>query len=96
MSHLERYEGVRWGLPANGDALAAGEPCTPAVVSRLLLEPCCLLKLPFALLLRGAGLPFEMVLDGELEKGSGWAVRLSGDPVLVKELDRRGRVDRLP
>ena len=41
-----------------------GDPCTPAVVSRLLPDPCCLPKLPFALLLKGTGLPFALLLKG--------------------------------
>ena len=45
-----------WGFPSPdlwavfppkliGDALVLGDPCTPAVVSKLLLDP-CLVKLP--------------------------------------------------
>ena len=74
------------------------------MVSRLLLDPCCLLKLPFALLLEGPGVPFKLLLVGivlpfgvllkrSLEKASGMAVRLSGDPALVNELDLRGSVE---
>lgn len=58
--------GVRCALlsPDSGDALALGDPWTPAVVSRLLLDPCCLPKLPFALLLEGTAAPFELLLVG--------------------------------
>lgn len=71
-AYLACTGGVRCALlgPANGDApmlgdaLMVGEPCTPAVVSRLLLDPCCLPKLPLALLLEGTGVPFELLLVG--------------------------------
>lgn len=62
--YLVGMGGVRCALlsPDNGDALALGDPWTPAVVSRLLLDPCCLPKLPCALLLEGV--PFELLLVG--------------------------------
>lgn len=65
-AYLERDEGVCCGLlsPDNVDALVPRDPCTPAVVSRLLLDPCCLLKLPFALPLEGPGVPFKLLLVG--------------------------------
>ena len=99
-THLVRNDGVRWGLPTldNGDGLGTGDPCTAAVVSKLLLDPCCLLDpkeeedplpeaLPgFALLL----LPVCL----SVAKASGGELRLSGDPAVVKELDRQGSAER--
>lgn len=99
-THLVRNGGVRWGLPTldNGDALGTGDPHTASVVSKLLLEPCCLLD-P-----KEAGGPLPEELPGvallllpvclSVAKASGGELRLSGDPAVVKELERRGSAER--
>ena len=97
MAYLVRSDGVRWGLPRldSGDALVPGDPCTPAVVSKLLLLPCCLVD-PRAEAQPGVALPAAVCLSEAKDprvKESGAELRLSGEPAVVKELERRGSVE---
>lgn len=98
MAYLARSDGVRWGRPRldSGDALVPGDPCTQAVVSKLLLLPCCRMDpraeaLPSVAL--SAAVCLSVAKDPRL-KESGAELRLSGEPAVVKELDRRGNVER--
>ena len=98
MAYLVRNDGVRWGLPRldSGDALVPGDPCTPAVVSKLLLLPCCLVD-PRAEAPPGVALPAAVCLSEAKDprvKESGAELRLSGEPAVVKELERRGSEER--
>lgn len=93
MAYLVRSDGVRWGLPRldRGDALVPGDPCTPAVVSKLLLLPCCRVD-SRAEAPPGVALLAAVCLS--VAKESGAELRLSGDPAVVKELERRGNMER--
>lgn len=95
-----RNDGVRWGRPRldSGDGVCTGDPCTAAVVSKLLLEPCCLLdpkeeESPLPEELPGVALLLLPVCLS-IAKASGGELRLSGDPAVVKELERRGSAER--
>ncbi len=66
------------------------------MVSKLLLLPCCRVD-SRAEAPPGVALPADVCLSEAKDprvKESGAELRLSGDPAVVKELDRRGSVER--